>query len=329
MSGSAKRSEPSTSRSGSGTPCNNYFGKPAREFTSEEKEEVVRYANATTLLKAALKYGVAAPTVWRWRVELKLHQPKYTAMQKKYIIKFAETNSLKEASQRYGITSKTIQNWRRGMQAEGDVSTAASGSAEESHGTSSHSTEQVLETPTSLPKVAGNTEVVTYDNQNFQFIVDGGEVTDTSGRGEQGVASELPVRVDPVPLEVTSEVDIENVGMEYDVISSEGHAAKPRCTAHEKMQILQYAIEHSVREASQKYGVSPGTLYYWKKTSMGASQNSGNSSLTSLSFSGSGDNRSSMMSTYPGNTILDRLRNKGDDGRGVGGNRSVGGAARL
>ena len=79
---------------------NTYFGKPAREFSSDEKEEVVRYANATTLQKAALKYGVAAPTVWRWRVELKLHQPKYTNMQKKYIIKFAENNSLREASSR-------------------------------------------------------------------------------------------------------------------------------------------------------------------------------------------------------------------------------------
>ena len=77
-----------------------YFHKPAREFSSDEKEEVVRYANATTLQKAAVKYGVAAPTVWRWRVELKLHQPKYTTMQKRYIIKFAEANSLKEASTR-------------------------------------------------------------------------------------------------------------------------------------------------------------------------------------------------------------------------------------
>lgn len=80
---------------------NTYFHKPAREFSSDEKEEVVRYANATTLQKAAVKYGVAAPTVWRWRVELKLHQPKYTTMQKRYIIKFAEANSLKEASTRY------------------------------------------------------------------------------------------------------------------------------------------------------------------------------------------------------------------------------------
>jgi len=77
-----------------------YFKKPAREFSSDEKEEVVRYANATTLSKASMKYGVAAPTVWRWRTELKLTQPKYTNMQKKQIIKFAETNSYNEAATR-------------------------------------------------------------------------------------------------------------------------------------------------------------------------------------------------------------------------------------
>ena len=53
--------------------------------------------------------------------------------------------------------------------------------------------------------------------------------------------------------------------MEYDVISSEGHVAKPRCTPQEKTQILQYALDHSIKEASQKFGVSPGTLYYWKR----------------------------------------------------------------
>ncbi len=257
---------------GGGTPYNNYFGKPAREFSPEEKEEVVRYANATTLLKAALKYGVAAPTVWRWRVELKLHQPKYTAMQKKYIIKFAETNSLKEASHRYGITSKTIQNWRKALQSEGDT-VPLSGPASEEVPLVSHPGDQMLESSPPLPKVASShdAEVVAYDSQNFQFIVDGGEVCDTGGRGDHDMAeqpSTTSLRMDSVPLEVTNEVDIENVGMEYDVISSEGHAAKPRCTLREKMMILQYAIDHSVREASQKYGISPGTLYYWKKMGM-------------------------------------------------------------
>ena len=332
--------------SGSGTPCNNYFGKPAREFTPEEKEEVVRYANATTLLKAALKYGVAAPTVWRWRVELKLHQPKYTAMQKKYIIKFAETNSLKEASQRYGITSKTIQNWRRGLQAEGDLTSAAAG-LEEVHAATSHSAsaEQMLEPPPALPSSGGGsrggggggggTEVVTYDNQSFQFIVDGGEVSDTDGRGGEGVVSDAPATArDPVPLEVTNEVDIENVGMEYDVISSEGHAAKPRCTAHEKMQILQYAIEHSVREASQKYGISPGTLYYWKKTSMGGAQGNGSTSLTPIT-NPVADSRSAMISMgiYPGtrgaSLILEQLQRVNGGGVVASGDVSEGSGTAL
>eukprot|EP00731_Ephydatia_muelleri_P022699 Em0015g282a len=230
-----------------------YFGKPAREFTPEEKEEVVRYANATTLQKAASRYGVAAPTVWRWRVELKLHQPKYTAMQKKYIIKFAENNSLKEAGQRFGITTKTIQNWRKALHAEGLMSDEGANASQE------------LQEGMDAADISGGSDMVNYDGQNFQFIVDGGEVVDGNTRcaGEQG--GEGSVRADSVPLEVTNEVDIENVGMEYDIVSSEGHSAKPRCTQQEKMQILQYALDHSIKEASQKYGISPGTLYYWKK----------------------------------------------------------------
>lgn len=312
----------SVGASGGVTPYNNYFGKPAREFSPEEKEEVVRYANATTLLKAALKYGVAAPTVWRWRVELKLHQPKYTAMQKKYIIKFAETNSLKEASHRYGITSKTIQNWRKALQSDGDTMPLSGPASEEVLPVVSHTGEQMLETSPALPKVTSShdTEVVAYDSHNFQFIVDGGEVSDISGRGDHDVGEHTPttpLRVDPIPLEVTNEVDIENVGMEYDVISSEGHAAKPRCTAREKMQILQYAIEHSVREASQKYGISPGTLYYWKKTSMsgpaggglgGGAAQTGNPPVTSSILPGQGS---------VGNTSLEELSTSQDDSRNV------------
>ena len=271
------------------SPGTTYFGKPAREFSSEEKEEVVRYANATTLQKAALKFGVAAPTVWRWRVELKLHQPKYTPMQKRYIIKFAETNSLKEASQRYGITSKTIQNWRKMFQAEGELPTGSM--MEDPSNVASQE-----DIPGEVMKLAaaegtGTSEVVTYDNQNFQFIVDGGEVVETSGsRGEQA-----GLQVDPVPLEVTTEMDIENVGMEYDVISSEGHAAKPRCTPQEKLQILQYALNHSVKEASAKFGISPGTVYYWKKSQSGnpnnenPSQSMTSTSAASLKLATSGD----------------------------------------
>ena len=268
------------------SPGTTYFGKPAREFSSEEKEEVVRYANATTLQKAALKFGVAAPTVWRWRVELKLHQPKYTPMQKRYIIKFAETNSLKEASQRYGITSKTIQNWRKMFQAEGDLPTGSMTEDPSSVVSQEDIPGEVMKL--TAAEGTGTSEVVTYDNQNFQFIVDGGEVVETSGtRGEQA-----GLQVDPVPLEVTTEMDIENVGMEYDVISSEGHAAKPRCTPQEKLQILQYALNHSVKEASAKFGISPGTVYYWKKSLSGnesPSQSTASTSAASLKFATSGD----------------------------------------
>ena len=251
---------------------NTYFGKSAREFSVEEKEEVVRYANATTLQKAAIKYGIAAPTVWRWRVELKLHQPKYSAMQKKYIIKFAETNSLKEAAQRYGITGKTISNWRKALQADGELSGDTSSLLSQDVQT------EVMETASGAgDSQASSSEVV------FHFVVDGGEVVEVTGSVGGGAAEgsvdtgaqgEPPVQEtgassggnsSNIPLEVTTDVDIENVGMEYDVVSSEGHVAKPRCTPQEKVQILQYALDHTIKEASQKFGVSPGTLYYWKR----------------------------------------------------------------
>ena len=279
-----------------------YFGKPAREFTPEEKEEVVRYANATTLQKAASRYGVAAPTVWRWRVELKLHQPKYTAMQKKYIIKFAENNSLKEAGQRFGITTKTIQNWRKALNAEGLMSDEGANASQE------------LQDGMDANDMSGGSDVVNYDGQNFQFIVDGGEVVDGNTRsGEQG--GEGGVRTDSVPLEVTNEVDIENVGMEYDIVSSEGHSAKPRCTQQEKMQILQYALDHSIKEASQKYGISPGTLYYWKKNLNPALAGSGSGSTGEQSPSTTSD-----AGTY---TLMTENGGGGGGGGGGAGNLTI------
>lgn len=213
----------------------NYFGKLAREFTSEEKEEVVRYANATTLQKAALRYGVAAPTVWRWRMELKLHQPKYTTNQKKYIVKFAETNSLKEAAQRFGITTKTVQNWRRSLQLDGTLSDVeiAAIAPPIMIGTEGEG----LTTPTSNGLITE--EVIPLDNSHFQFVVDGGEVAEAT-RPQVGVANST----NSSSLEV---VQVQDVGMEYDVVSSEGHAAKPRCTPEEKNHILQYALEHTIR----------------------------------------------------------------------------------
>ena len=172
--------------------------------------------NATTLQKAAIKYGVAAPTVWRWRVELKLHQPKYSAMQKKYIIKFAETNSLKEAAQRYGITGKTIQNWRKALQADGELTGDLSG---------------LMTGADIIESASQESEVVTYDTQSFQFIVDGGEVVEMAGAagnggdggkggrgkgggvelGGAGGPEHVPplteqMQVSNVPLEVTNEV---------------------------------------------------------------------------------------------------------------------------
>ena len=240
-----------------------YFGKPAREFTAEEKEEVVRYANATTLQKAAIKYGVAAPTVWRWRMELKLHQPKYTPMQKKYIIKCAEKRTLKDAAQRFGISTKTVQNWRRALQTDGtltdDHMVPPPGSLEDQ-------TEVEMIATSAQAAATGliTEEVIPMDNSPFEYIVDGGEVTEATRVQEQDAAT----MTTSTPLEVTHEIQVQDVGMEYDVVSSEGHAAKPRCTPQEKLHILQYALNHSIKEASQKFGISPGTLYYWKKNLM-------------------------------------------------------------
>lgn len=244
----------------------NYFGKAAREFSAEEKEEVVRYANATTLQKAALRYGVAAPTVWRWRMELKLHQPKYTANQKKYIVKFAESTSLKEASQRFGITTKTIQNWRRALQLDGTLSDVEIAAIPPPLLHDIVGEGEGLTTPTSSGLMTE--EVIPLDNSHFQYVVDGGEVAE--GARIQG---QISMATTPTSsLELTHEIQVQDVGMEYDVISSEGHAAKPRCTPEEKTHILQYALEHSIREASIKYGVSPGTLYYWKKNYIATQQ---------------------------------------------------------
>ena len=243
----------------------NYFGKPARELSAEEKEEVVRYANATTLQKAAIKYGVAAPTVWRWRMELKLHQPKYTANQKKYIVKFAETNSLKDAASRFGITTKTVQNWKKALQLDGtlaDVEIAAIPPPSLQEMTSEGDT---LTTPPGTNGGLISEEVIPLDNSHFQYIVDGGEVAEGNSRVQQTVENVTSSSASTPSLEVTHEIQMQDVGMEYDVISSEGHAAKPRCTQEEKSHILQYALDHSIKEASVKYGVSPGTLYYWKK----------------------------------------------------------------
>ena len=237
-----------------------YFGKPAREFSSEEKEEVVRYANATTLQKAAIKYGVAAPTVWRWRMELKLHQPKYTANQKKYIVKFAETNSLKDAATRFGITTKTVQNWKKALQLDGTLSDVEIAAIPPPPIQELQSDNENLTTPSNVNGGLITEEVIPLDNSHFQYIVDGGEVAEGT-RVQQMAETDVPSS----SLEVTHEIQVQDVGMEYDVISSEGHAAKPRCTQEEKAHILQFALDHSIKEASVKYGVSPGTLYYWKK----------------------------------------------------------------
>jgi len=119
---------------------------------------------------------------------------------------------------RYGVVPKTIYHWRKALLSEGEH---PSPTQEEGP------LAATVTDPVDQSKPPAN-DVVMYDTQSFQFIVDGGEVMD----------SRPPAR-EPLSLEVTNEMDIENVGMEYDIVSSEGHAAKPRCTQEEKERILQ------------------------------------------------------------------------------------------
>eukprot|EP00731_Ephydatia_muelleri_P022691 Em0015g274a len=194
-----------------------YFGKPAREFTPEEKEEVVRYANATTLQKAASRYEVAAPTGVALEGGAETPPAQGTPpCRRRYIIKFAENNSLKEAGrQRFGITTKTIQNWRKAPPRRGADERRRCQRIQE------------LQEGMDAADISGGSDMVNYDGQNFNSIVDGGEVVDGNTRcaGEQG--GEGSVRAGLCAAGGDQRSGHRDVGMEYDIVSSEGHSAKP------------------------------------------------------------------------------------------------------
>ena len=82
------------------------MNKPAREFTPEERREVVRYANETTLKEAAAKFGVSTCSIHRWR-ELEVKCAECTPA-----IKCAVTHSLGKAAWIYGMSGSTVAGWK-------------------------------------------------------------------------------------------------------------------------------------------------------------------------------------------------------------------------
>ena len=250
--------------------------KAAREFSTAEKEEVVRYANAYTLQKAAMKYGVAAPTVWRWRLELKLNSPRYNLEQKKKIIRYAGKKSLKEAAAKFGLSTRTIQNWRKMFTIENDTPQISS---PKGHHTSEAS--PLDSTELSLASMDGQsytldhtyaTTSTTTQDHSITSMMDTEQLMNTCASIPQ---SNCPSSSSAGNIEVImmpQECDIE-----YDVISSDPRmmAAKQsiaKWSMKDKVEILKFALEHSIREAGEKFGIKSSTLYNWKKTSNNTTQ---------------------------------------------------------
>jgi len=246
--------------------------KAAREFSTAEKEEVVRYANTFTLQKAALKYGIAAPTVWRWRLELKLNSPRYNLEQKKKIVKYASQRSLKEAAAKFGLSTKTIQNWRKMFSGESNSSQIASKHHCASHSRPLDSTELSLTPMDSQSYALDHTYATTSSTTQDHTIT---SMMDT----EQLMNSCASMsQSDCAPSSSASNVEVivmpQECDIEYDV-STDTRMAAPRqskWSVKDKDEILKFALEHTIRQAGEKFGVKSSTLYNWKKTSANASQ---------------------------------------------------------
>lgn len=234
--------------------------KPAREFTRMEKERVVRYANNTTLQKAALKYGVAAPTVWRWRMELKMYSPRYTAEHKRLIIEFADKNTAREASQKFGISTKTIHNWRKSLlQEPGPSQSPPDASSFSAIYTSTLDAE-------GRQKVLPLAEVGT--NQPFDFMMLG-----DGGGGGLTVSSQQTTSAPLTSTSMSKPMGVvlmsQDCDMEYDIDStgeSQGSAYLSRWRPEEKIEILKYAQIHTPKLASERFGVKSSTIFQWMKT---------------------------------------------------------------
>ena len=251
--------------------------KAAREFSTAEKEEVVRYANAYTLQKAAMKYGVAAPTVWRWRLELKLNSPRYNLEQKKKIIRYAGQKSLKEAAAKFGLSTKTIQNWRKMFSSAGDDSQGPSSKR--------HCASQVR------PLDSTELSLASMDAQSY--TLDHTYATTPSTSQDHSITSMMDTEqlmnscaTMPQPDCTPSSSSASNIevimmpqecDIEYDISTDTRMTAATKqsiakWSLKDKVEILKFALEHSIREAGEKFGVKSSTLYNWKKISNNTTQ---------------------------------------------------------
>jgi transposase-like protein len=114
-----------------------------KTFTQRQRDEIVKYATATSDKEAAAKFKVGRPTVWKWRtgfrekakggsmntqtnghkngIQEKNGQqqaaPKqvrryYTDAEKAEIVAFARSSTSKGAAEKYGIHPTTVKDWR-------------------------------------------------------------------------------------------------------------------------------------------------------------------------------------------------------------------------
>jgi transposase-like protein len=230
--------------------------KPAREFTKLEKEEVVKYANTTTLQKAAMKYGIAAPTVWRWRIELKMNSPRFSLEQKKSILSYTEENGAKNASRKFGISTRTIHNWRKIHSPEGALSKVTD--KEFSYRNSLDGDEDILRDRSELADAC---------SQPFEFIMlsDRTSLSSSASSAPTSLSQAPPSSRECKPMEVV--MMPEDCGVEYDVGSTEEVQGcyTVRWRPEEKLEILKYAHIHSPKVASERFGVKLSTLQQWMK----------------------------------------------------------------
>ena len=241
---------------GSGSP-QSFLNKSAREFSKVEKEEVVKYANSTTLQKAAVKYGIAAPTVWRWRIELKMNSPRFSPEQKKCILTYTEQNGVKNASRKFGISTRTIQNWRKLFSPE--VALCRTADQDFPYHSSLDPEEDISRDRPELTDVCCN--------QPFDFIMlnDSNSLTPSTQTTSTSLSQASNSNRTGKPMEVV--MMPEECDVEYDIGSAEDSQGcyLVRWRLEEKLEILKYAHIHTPKLASERFGVNMCTLQQWMK----------------------------------------------------------------
>ncbi|XP_065891292.1 serine-rich adhesin for platelets-like isoform X2 [Dysidea avara] len=244
--------------------------KAAREFSTAEKEEVVKYANAFTLQKAAMKYGVAAPTVWRWRLELKLNSPRYTIEQKRKITNYASQTSLKEAAGKFGLSTKTIQNWRK-MFNSGNTSGSDSTSQQDSLDQSDLGLTS-LDIPSQTYSLDHTYATTTAQDNPVSSIMDTEQLINSCAsmsHSDSLPSSTSQTEVIMMPQECDIEYDIAT-----DTRFSAARQSIAKWSLKDKVEILKCALEQSIREAGDKFGLKSVSFCNWQKLSNSGSQTS-------------------------------------------------------